>query len=127
MAGIPTKSQAAAMAAALESPAWATPLPVPAVAANNPNFQSGASWRGDVWPGPNFQIATGLMSYGFTSTANRICDLCVANAMKVGISERYDSLSGAALGVGGLGMSATVVTMMLDGLTKKHRLRLNKA
>lgn len=127
MARIPTRRQAAQMAAALETPAWATPLPVPTVAANNPNFKSGDFWRGDVWPAPNFQIAAGLMSYGLAATANRIADLCVGNAIRVGISERYDSLSGAALGVGGLGMSATVVTMMLDGLTKKHTLRLRKA
>jgi len=123
MAGIPTQSQAKAMAAALDTPAWATPLPVPTVAASNPNFLSSAFWRGDVWPAPNFQIATGLKSYGLTATANRISDLCVENAIKVGISERYDSLSGAPLGVGGLGMSATVITMMLDGLTKKFKLR----
>ncbi len=127
MAGIPSKSQAAAMAAALETPAWATPLPIPTVASTNPAFKSGDFWRGDVWPVPNFQVATGLMSYGLASSANKICDLCVGNAIKVGISERYDSLSGAPLGVGSLGMSATLVTMMLDGLTKKYALRVQKA
>lgn len=127
MARIPTKSQADAMAAALETPAWATPLPIPTVASNNPSFQSKEFWRGDVWPVPNFQVASGLMSYGHTATANRICDLSVGNAIRVGISERYDSLSGAPLGVGGLGMSATVVTMMLDGLTRKFTLHRLKA
>jgi glycogen debranching enzyme len=127
MAGIPTTSQAAAMAATLDTPAWATPLPIPTVAANNPNYQSKEFWRGDVWPVPNFQVASGLMAYGLTPTANRISDLCVGNAIKVGISERYDSISGAPLGVGALGMSATVVTMMLDGLTKKYTLRRLKS
>jgi len=121
MARIPTRGQAATMANALRSPSWATPLPIPTVARTNPNFKSSAVWRGDVWPAPNFQVATGLMAYGLVSDANRIADLCVANAIKVGISERYDSLSGAALGVGGLGMSATVVTMMLDGLTHRYK------
>jgi hypothetical protein len=52
----------------------------------------------------------------------------VANAVKAGISERYDSLTGAPLGVAGLGMSATSLTMMLDGLTSaKFNLRLRNA
>lgn len=123
MAKVPTRSQAAKMARSLESPVWATPLPIPTVAATNPNFQSGTFWRGDTWPAPSFQIATGLMSYELVSAANRIADIWVANAIKVGISERYDSLSGAPLGVGGLGMSATIVTMMIDGLTGKYQLR----
>jgi hypothetical protein len=123
MAKVPTDVQAAKMAEALRSPAWATPLPVPTVATANPNFKSGEFWRGDTWPAPSFQIASGLMSYGLTSAANRIADPWVANAIKVGISERYDSLSGAPLGVGGLGMSATIVTMMIDGLTSRYQLR----
>ena len=122
MAKVPTNAQAKAMAKALEGPAWATPLPIPTVARTDLSFKSGEFWRGDVWPAPNFQIATGLMSCGLSSPANRIADLSVANAIKVGISERYDSLSGAPLGVSGLGMSATVVTMMIDGLTGKYQL-----
>ncbi|MGB6827890.1 MAG: hypothetical protein WBE41_07610, partial [Terracidiphilus sp.] len=77
-------------------------------------------------PAPSFQIATGLTSYGLVSAANRIADAWVGNAIKVGISERYDSLSGAPLGVGGLGMSATIVTMMIDGLTSKYHLRCSQ-
>ena len=123
MAKVPTKAQAAKMAQSLESPAWATPLPIPTVATTNPNFQSSTFWRGDTWPAPSFQIATGLMSYELVTAANRIADLWVANAIKVGISERYDSLSGAPLGVGGLGMSATIVTMLIDGLTERYQLR----
>lgn len=123
MAKVPTGAQAVAMAQTLETSAWATPLPVPTVAATNPKFQSTSYWRGDVWPAPDFQIATGLKAYGYVEAANRIADLIVANAIKVGISEHYDSRSGAPLGVSGLGMSATVVTMMIDGLTSKYQLR----
>jgi len=123
MAKVPTADQAAKMAQALGSPAWATSLPIPTVATTNSKFQSGTFWRGDTWPAPSFQVATGLMSYGLVSSANRIADLWVANAIKTGISERYDSLSGAPLGVSGLGMSATIVTMMIDRLTGKYQLR----
>ncbi len=120
LARIPTRAHAAAMAATLATPAWATPLPIPTVARTNKQFSSGEFWRGDVWPAPNYQVASGLAAYGHHDAAARIADATVANALKVGISERYDSLSGAPLGVAGRGMSAATLTMMLDGLTSRR-------
>ncbi len=117
MAHVATEAQAAQMAAMLATPAWATPLPIPTVARTDTQFVSGAFWRGDVWPAPNYQVASGLAAYGHRDAAARIADASLANALKAGISERYDSMSGAPLGVAGLGMSSTVLTMMLDGLT----------
>ena len=117
LARVPTPLQALRMASTLAGPAWATPLPIPTVARDNPQYSSGEFWRGDVWPAPNYQVASGLAAYGHHQAAARIADAAVANALKVGISERYDSLSGAPLGVAGLGMSSTTLTMMLDGLS----------
>jgi hypothetical protein len=117
MARVPTKKQAAAMAAALSTPTWATPLPIPTVASTDPHYLSGKFWRGDVWPAPNYQVATGLTLYGHRDVAARIADSTLRNALKVGISEHYDSVSGAPIGVAGLGMSATTLTMALDRLT----------
>jgi glycogen debranching enzyme len=122
IARVPTHSQAGAMASKLAEPEWATPLPVPTVASTNSNYVSSEFWRGDVWPVPNYQVAKGLSNYGHRTQAARMADLTVANALKIGISERYDSQSGAPLGVKGLGMSATVITMMLDGLTSRFDL-----
>ena len=122
MANVPTRTQAARMAAVLATPAWATPLPIPTVARTDKQFKPDDFWRGDVWPAPNYQVARGLASYGHQDAAARIADTLVSNALKVGISERYDSLSGAPLGVKGLGMSAIVITMMLDGLTSRYEL-----
>jgi putative isomerase len=125
LARVPTPIQALRMASALSGPAWATPLPIPTMARDNPQFSSGEFWRGDVWPAPDYQVASGLAAYGHHQAAARITDATVANALKVGISERYDSLSGAPLGVAGLGMSSTMLTMMLDGLTSdKYVLRV---
>jgi hypothetical protein len=120
MARVPTKKQAALMAQMLLTPAWATPLPVPTVASTDAEFKSDEFWRGDVWPAPNYQIASGLRAYGHHKAASRIADATVANALKVGISERYDSLTGAPLGVAGLGMSSTTLSMILDGLTSNR-------
>ena len=126
-ANVATGAQARRVEAALRSAAWSTPLPVPTVSRDNPQFVSGDFWRGDVWPAPNYQVATGLAAYGFRVAAAAIADRTVANAIKAGISERYDSLSGAPLGVSGLGMSSTVLTMMLDGLTSsRYALHLRK-
>lgn len=127
MANVPTAAQAGAMASMLAGPAWSTPLSVPTVASTNPSFVSSEFWRGDVWPAPNYQVAKGLAAYGFRSEAARIADQTVSNALKVGISERYDSQTGAPLGVKGLGMSATIVTMMLDGLTSRFALACTAA
>ena len=126
MARVPTAAQAATMASMLTTHAWATPLPIPTVAATNPHYLPSEFWRGDVWPAPNYQVARGLAAYGHRAQATHIADLTVATALKSGISERYDSQTGAPLGVKDLGMSATVITMMLDGLTSRHDLRTVK-
>jgi glycogen debranching enzyme len=122
MAGVPTAAQAAVMAAMLTVPAWSTQLPIPTVATTNPSYVSSEFWRGDVWPAPNYQVAQGLAAYGHRAEAAHIADLTVSNALRTGISERYDSRIGVPLGVKGLGMSATVITMMLDGLTRRYEL-----
>jgi glycogen debranching enzyme len=126
MARVPTIAQAAAMASTLASSAWATPLPIPTVARTNSRFLPSEFWRGDTWPAPNYQVATGLSIYGHHTLAARIADATLANALKVGISERYDSVAGRPLGVRNLGMSATTLTMALDGLTRRYNLRVRE-
>jgi glycogen debranching enzyme len=127
MAGVPTQAQADAMARALTGPAWNTPLPIPTLPATDKAYSSGKYWRGDAWPAPDYQVASGLAAYGHKEDAARITDTWVANTLKVGISERYDSVTGATLGVPGLGMSATCITMMLDGLTgAKYKMAVRK-
>ncbi len=126
MARVPTTAQAAVMASTLSKSAWATTLPIPTVARDSPSFSSSEFWRGDIWPAPNYQVTTGLWMYGHHTLAARIADTTFANALKVGISERYDSLTGSPLGVRGLGMSATMLTMALDGLTSRYNLRVRE-
>jgi len=123
-AGVPTEAMAARMAEVLASPAFQTPLPVPTVDRTDPRWKSGAFWRGDVWPPTNYQIASGLAAYGHKDLAADIADKTVGNAIKHGLSEHYDSITGKALGVPDYSMAATIATMMLDGLTRKHTLKL---
>jgi glycogen debranching enzyme len=124
MAMVPNKTQSQQMAEVLKSPSWATPLPIPTVDRHDTRFVSGGFWRGDVWPAPNYQVATGLAAYGESALAATIADATIDNAIRVGISEHYDSLTGKPLGVAGLGMSAVVITMALDGLSRKHHVSI---
>jgi glycogen debranching enzyme len=126
-AGVPTPAMAARMAEVLASPAWQTPLPVPTVDRTDKRWKSDAFWRGDVWPSTNYQIAAGLAAYGHRNLAADIADKSVANAIRHGISEHYDSISGRPLGVRDYCMSCTLATMMLDGLTRQHTLKLRAA
>jgi putative isomerase len=123
-AGVPTAAMAKRMAETLASPAWMTPLPVPTVDRTDKRWKSSAFWRGDVWPSTNYQIAGGLAAFGHHDLAADIADKTIANAIKNGISEHYDSVSGKGLGVPDYCMSSTLVTMMLDGLSRKHTLKL---
>lgn len=126
-AGVPTPAMAKRMAKVLGSPAWMTPLPVPTVDRTDKRWKSIAFWRGDVWPSTNYQIADGLAAYGHKDLAADISDKTIANAITNGISEHYDSISGKPLGVRDYCMSSTLVTMMLDGLAEKHKLKLRGA
>jgi len=122
-AGVPTKAMAKRMAETLQTPSWSTPLPVPTVDRKDKRWKSNGMWRGDVWPATNYQIASGLKAYGHDDLAAIIADKTVANAITNGISERYDSVSGKQLGVEFLGMTCTIITMMLDGLCRDHQLK----
>ncbi len=94
------------------------------MASTDKRWKSDSFWRGDVWPPTNYQIASGLAGYGHKELTADIADKTIANAIKNGISEHYDSVSGKALGVQDYSMSSTLVTMMLDGLTRKYQLKL---
>ncbi len=124
MAGVPTDAMARRMAESLRTENWTTPLPVPTVDRKDSRWKSDAYWRGDVWPATNYQIATGLARYGHKDLAAEIADRTVANAIKNGVSEHYDSVSGKPLGVTFLGMSCTIATLLLDGLCQKHSLKI---
>ena len=123
-AGVPTKEMAQRMAEVLATDSWQTPLPVPTVDRKDPRWKSNDFWRGDVWPSTNYQIACGLADHGHTELAAVIADKTVENAIRNGISEHYDSVSGFPLGIPDYCMSASIATMMLDGLTKKYKLQL---
>jgi glycogen debranching enzyme len=124
MAEVPTRKMAKRMAEAFMTEHWQTPLPIPTVDRMDKTFVANSYWRGDVWPAPNYQVAHGFAAYGYNEIAADICDKTIANALKNGINEHYDSITGQPLGVPWLGMSCTIVAMMLDGLSKTYKLNI---
>jgi putative isomerase len=126
MAEVPTPPMVKRMAEAFMTDRWQTPLPIPTVDRKDGRWVSDSYWRGDVWPAPNYQVACGFAMNGYPRIAADIADKTIANALKNGINEHYDSISGKPLGVPYNGMTCTVVTMMLDGLSNLHKLKIRK-
>ena len=124
MADVPTPAMARRMAEAFMTEHWQTPLPIPTVDRNDKRWISNKYWRGDVWPAPNYQVAGGFANYGYRQIAANIADKTVANALKNGISEHYDSMTGKPLGVPYNGMTCTVLTLMLDALSSQYTLKV---
>jgi putative isomerase len=126
MAEVPTPLMVKRMAERFMTDHWQTPLPIPTVDRKDRRWVSNSYWRGDVWPAPNYQAAFGFALNGHPNIAADIADKTVANALKNGINEHYDSISGMPLGVPYNGMTCTIVTMMLDGLTNRYKLKARK-
>ncbi len=127
LAGIPTKAMAGRMAEVLASDAFQTPLPVPTMPQDDPRYKSNGFWRGDVWTVTNYQIAKGIKAYGYDQLAAKIADATIANSIQNGVSEHHDSQTGKALGVDFLGMSCTVVTMMLEQISSRYTLSVKSS
>jgi len=126
VAEVPTPNMVKRMAEAIQTDHWQTPLPIPTVDRHDKRWVSNSYWRGDVWPVPNYQVACGFAAAGHRAIAVDIADKTVANAITNGINEHYDSVTGKPLGVGNLGMSCSIITLMLDGLTSKYHLKVRK-
>lgn len=123
-ADIPTTAQSARMAQALATPRWRTPVPLPSVDSSATEYHSDGFWRGDVWPSTVFQTLQGLSHFGHRELVADFAGRLLDNALRVGISEHYDSQTGAPLGVPNLGMSAVMLTMAIEGLSPRHAIRV---
>jgi hypothetical protein len=121
---IPTRKLAARMAQVLAGPHWNTPVPLPSVDRLDAEYRSDGFWRGDVWPASVYQTLEGLHHYGHRELVAEQAGRLLDNALKVGVSEHYDSQTGAALGVRNLGMSAVLLTIALEGLSPRHNIRV---
>lgn len=126
VAEVPTPEMRKRMAEAIQTDHWQTPVPIPTVDRRDRRWVSNSYWRGDMWPVPNYQVASGFAHAGHRAIAAQIADKTVANAITNGINEHYDSVTGKPLGVGNLGMSCSIITLLLDGLTSNYHLKVRK-
>ena len=124
-AGVPTEAMARRMAEVLASPAWQTPLPLPTVDRTDDAGSPAPSGAATFGHRPTTRSPAAWPPMGTRTSPPTIADKTIANAIKKGISEHYDSISGKPLGIRDYCMSCTLVTMMLDGLTQKHKLKLH--
>jgi glycogen debranching enzyme len=122
-AGVPTQAMADRMAEVLATPEWNTPLPVCTVERHGPHYINSNAFHGGVWPSQNYPVADGLARYGHHDLAAEFCDKIIDNAMTRGLNEHYHCDTGEPLGVPDLNMSCTLITMMLDGLSRKFVLK----
>jgi len=113
-AGIPTTSQAGALAEELESWLAKAPYPVPSTSPLDPRFEPKRYWRGPVWAVVNFMIAEGFERYGQAALAGRIHKATQTLMRDGGIAEYFDPTSGEGLGGGHFSWTAAIGLMITD-------------
>jgi putative isomerase len=120
-AGAATTRQAALARQALVDPRrFATPIPFPSLAADDPAFDAGSRWRGGVRPDLAFFAVTGLRRYRFNEDARRLAGQLLDGAKGLTtpgppIREAYHALTGEGLGASDFGPTAAALLLMLLG------------
>jgi putative isomerase len=116
-AGVATAEQAAALVRQLQDPAqWWCPYPVPTVALDDPTFKARGYWQGDMWPATTYLVTRGLHRYGYHDIARQITRKNIDLIRQQGVNEHYDPITGKPLGIPGIGMTAAVVSMVVESL-----------
>jgi putative isomerase len=119
--GVASQEQATAVRKIMANPnKFATPLPFPTLAADNPHFDpTGGYWRGPVWLDQVYFAIAGLKAYGFEEDANKFEQqiyLRTGAATKgVAIRENYSPTTGVGLNAKDFGWSAASLLMMSVG------------
>jgi glycogen debranching enzyme len=100
----------------LEPAEFWTRYPVPSVSVDepsfDPSFRGQALWRGPTWLNVNWYLYWGLVQHGYrdiaTELANRTFDL----ALRAGLREFYNPLTGEGLGAQDFSWSALVLDLL---------------
>ena len=86
-----------------------TPLPVPVVSADDPNYNPNNYWRGPVWVNINFIVITALRNYGYNEIANDMKAKTIdAITNSTNFMEYYNSQTGKGVGAPNFGWSAAL-------------------
>jgi len=115
--GAATREQAAALVKQLQDPKqwWAT-YPVPTVALDDPKFGANAMWRGDMWPATTYLVACGLHRYGYHDVARQLAERMRRLIAEHGINERYNALTGQAIGDPGVAMTCSALPLLVQSV-----------
>jgi hypothetical protein len=115
--GAATRDQAAALVKQLQDPKqWWTTYPVPTVALDDPKFGANAMWRGDMWPATTYLVACGLHRYGYHDVARQLAERMRRLIAEHGINERYNALTGQAIGDPGVAMTCSAWPLLVQSV-----------
>lgn len=100
--GIATKEQAAAcMKLFADTTKFATYIPFPTIAADNPKFMPAGYWRGPIWLDQVYFGISGIRKYGYKEEADRFTDQVFTRLQGLEqmapIHENYDTHNGGRL------------------------------
>ncbi|NSC19955.1 glycoside hydrolase [Streptomyces albus subsp. chlorinus] len=117
-ARVATARQAAGVRTALtDEEQFATPLPMPTVARNNPAFDPTGYWRGLVWLDQAYFAVLGLRAYGYHRDARRITERLLTRADGLlgegPIHENYHPLTGKGRNSSNFSWSAAALLELL--------------
>lgn len=92
------------------------PYPVPSTARSEPTFnpeESRLLWRGPTWPCTTWLVMEGLIKHDLESLAVEILERWIDMYQKNDIYEYHHPITGKGEGEKGLGMSTTIVDMLV--------------
>jgi putative isomerase len=114
--GVATPERAEAMHKLAKDPKKFFPG-FPSVAYDNPNFKSGAYWRGPAWANISYMAFQGLKRYGYSETAQNGREQLLAwcDKNRDYLWEYYDSKSGKGRGAPQYGWTAAFVIELIVG------------
>lgn len=115
--GAATHEQAEALVQQLQDPKqWWAEYPVPTVALDDPKFGANAMWRGDMWPATTYLVTCGLHRYGYHDVARKLAERMRRLIAEHGINERYNALTGRAIGDPGVAMTCSAWPLLVQSV-----------
>lgn len=126
-AGIASKKQAEAASLIFTDPSkFATYIPFPTVAADNPKFSPNGYWRGPIWLDQVYFGISGLRRYGFTEQADEFTRNVFDRLYKVSgdapIYENYDTGTGGPLQAPHFSWSAAHLLLLYETYKTENNL-----
>jgi glycogen debranching enzyme len=112
--GLTSKQVDALVGNVEDSRRFATPVPLPSVAADEPTFLPDTRqwlWRGPSWLNMNWYVVRGLLKYGHRATAQRLVDASVATVQAAGFWECFQPYTGKGMGAPNFAWTTLVVDM----------------